>query len=294
MVTSPKAKPSLRQSSRVISGNSSCSGPGRMTAPDRLCPPQVFAFSITATGTSPRRSIVSGSSASSCSSRLAQARPGGAAADDRHADLDQLVLGVEPALDELLARVDRRREGRGRDLPVLESRRARPSPQLPFLAFTASVSLGRILLRSPTIAEVGEFEDRRVRVLVDRDDVLRALHADLVLDRPGDARRRGTASARPSCRSGRSAPRRGTSRRRPPRGSRRRRCCRRTPRQLLGELEALGLAEAAAAGDQDVGALDVDVGAALFAAGDHRRLRGVRAELEARAARRERRRRRSR
>src|ERR1035441_1383661 len=33
------------------------------------------AFSITATGTSPRRSIVSGSSASSCSRRLAQARP---------------------------------------------------------------------------------------------------------------------------------------------------------------------------------------------------------------------------
>jgi len=40
------------------------SGPGRMTAPDRLCPPQVLAFSMTATGTSPRRSIVSGSSAS--------------------------------------------------------------------------------------------------------------------------------------------------------------------------------------------------------------------------------------
>jgi len=29
--------------------------------------------------------------------------PGGAAADDRHADLDQLVLVVEAALDELLA-----------------------------------------------------------------------------------------------------------------------------------------------------------------------------------------------
>ena len=44
-------------------------------------------------------------------------------------------------------------------------------------------------------------------------------------------------------------------------------------RQVLGQLEALGLAEAATAGDQDVGALDVDVGAALFAAGEHRRLR---------------------
>ena len=51
--------------------------------------------------------------------------------------------------------------------------------------------------------------------------------------------------------------------------------------QVLGQLEALGLAQAATAGDEDVGALDVDVGAALFAARDHRRLRGVRAELEA-------------
>ena len=74
-LTSPNAKPSSRHCSRVISGNSSCSGPGRMTAPDRLCPPQVFAFSITATGTSPRRSIISGSSASNCSRRFAQARP---------------------------------------------------------------------------------------------------------------------------------------------------------------------------------------------------------------------------
>ena len=42
------------------SGNRSSSGCGRITAPDRLCPPQAFAFSITATGTSPRRSAVSG------------------------------------------------------------------------------------------------------------------------------------------------------------------------------------------------------------------------------------------
>src|SRR6516165_10196806 len=34
--------------------------------------------------------------------------------------------------------------------------------------------------------EVRELEDRRVRVLVDRDDVLRGLHPDLVLDRAGD------------------------------------------------------------------------------------------------------------
>src|SRR5665811_73432 len=34
---------------------------------------------------------------------------------------------------------------------------------------------------------VGEVRDRRVRVAVDRDDRLGRLHADLVLDRPGDA-----------------------------------------------------------------------------------------------------------
>ena len=44
------------------------------------------------------------------------------------------------------------------------------------------------------------------------------------------------------------------------------------------ELEALGLAEAAAAGDEDVGVLDVDVGAALLAALDHRRLASSRSE----------------
>src|SRR4029077_9774783 len=46
-----------------------------MTAPERLCAPHVFAFSTTATGTSPRRSIVSGSSPSSASSLLAHASP---------------------------------------------------------------------------------------------------------------------------------------------------------------------------------------------------------------------------
>src|SRR3954468_14556461 len=46
-----------------------------MTAPDRLCPPQVLAFSMTATGTSPRDSMSSGSSPRSCRRRLAVARP---------------------------------------------------------------------------------------------------------------------------------------------------------------------------------------------------------------------------
>ena len=50
--------------------------------------------------------------------------------------------------------------------------------------------------------------------------------------------------------------------------------------QRLGELEALGLAETAAAGDEDVGALDVDVGAALLAALDHLGLGRERRELD--------------
>ena len=64
------------------------------------------------------------------------------AADDRHADLDPLLLGIGGLGDELLRRVDRRREFRGRDRTS--------GDQPPFLAFTASVSLGRILWRSPT------------------------------------------------------------------------------------------------------------------------------------------------
>src|SRR3712207_775004 len=51
-------------------------------------------------------------------------------------------------------------------------------------------------------------------------------------------------------------------------------------RQLLELLEALGLAQAAAAGDEDVGALDVHVGAALLAALDHLGLRRPRRELD--------------
>src|SRR3954467_7533895 len=47
--------------------------------------------------------------------------------------------------------------------------------------------LGQDLVQVPNDAEVRELEYRRVRVLVDRDDVLRVLHPDLVLDRSGDA-----------------------------------------------------------------------------------------------------------
>ena len=62
-----------------------------------------------------------------------------AATDDGDADLDPLVLGIGGRADELLSGVHRRRE------------LARSDAHEPFLAFTASVSFGTILLRSPTM-----------------------------------------------------------------------------------------------------------------------------------------------
>ena len=54
---------------------------------------------------------------------------------------------------------------------------------------TSSMRGGQNLERVADDAEIGETEDRRLGVLVDRDDPLRALHADLVLRRPADADR---------------------------------------------------------------------------------------------------------
>src|ERR1019366_8657935 len=74
-------------------------------------------------------------------------QPGGTAAHDRHADVDALVLGVEFTLDELLHRVDRRWIFAGGVPPASVAGGHRD--QLAFLALIASVSLGRILFRSP-------------------------------------------------------------------------------------------------------------------------------------------------
>src|SRR6476619_4311551 len=138
-----------------------------------------------ATGTSPRLSIRVGSSPSSWSRRLAQARPavppptmatptsmsssssssprlmnsfwestgGGYAAG---------IVGREP-FDELIVR------------------------SAALLGLHGLGELGQDLVQVAHDAQVGELEDRGVRVLVDRHDVLRGLHADLVLDRAGDA-----------------------------------------------------------------------------------------------------------
>src|SRR4051794_17472988 len=231
---------------------------------------------MTATGTSPRRSIVSGSSASSWSSRLAVARP-----------------AVPPPT---IATPTSMRSSSASSSRLMNSfcvstgggYAAGTTRPLPFAAAIALAlaglhrlgELGEDLVEVADDPEVGELEDRGVRVLVDRHDVLRGLHADLVLDRAGDAR--GEVELR---RDG--LARLADLRRvRVPAGVDHRagggdgRVAAEGRGEVLSELEALGLAESAAAGHEDVGTLDVDVGAALLAALDHLGLVRPRRELD--------------
>ena len=95
---------------------------------------------------------------------------GGAAADDGDPDLDALLLVVELALDELLLRVDGGRELSGRDDPAVRRRH----PSYPFFALMASVSLGTILLRSPTIprsenSKIGAFASLLIATMFSAD-----------------------------------------------------------------------------------------------------------------------------
>ena len=121
-----------------------------MTAPDRLWPPHTLPFSTTATGTSPSRSTVAGSLGEELEQPVGARQPGGAAADDGDSHLDEVVLGVKLALDELFRRLD----GGGifaRDDDAVVGPFSDTALSSPFFAFTASVSFGRILLRSPMI-----------------------------------------------------------------------------------------------------------------------------------------------
>ena len=126
--------------------------------------------------------------------------------------------------------------------------------------------------------EVGELEDRRVRVLVDREDVLGVLHPDLVLDRARDPG--GEVQLRRDRLAGLADLRRV---RVPPgvddRAGRGDGAAQRVG-ELLGELEVVRLAEPAAAAHEDLGVLDVDVRAALLAARDHARLGRPLGELD--------------
>ncbi len=170
--------------------------------------------------------------------RAGEARRAGA--DDEHADLDALVDRVGRLGDELA----RRRTAAGS--------RTRGVTRL------AGVDeLGELrddLVHVADDAEVAELEDRRVRVLVDRDDHVRALHADLVLDRAGDAER--DVELRRDDLAGLADLRRVRVPAGVDDGARRADRAAERARELLGEREVLGRAEAAAAGDDHVGVLD--------------------------------------
>src|SRR4051794_31695792 len=229
---------------------------------------------MTATGTSPRRSIVSGSSESSCSSRLAVARPAvppptiATPTSMRSSSSSRVRLMNSPWGSTGGG------EAAGATLPL------RPPMALAPAGLHRVGQLGQDLVEVADDPEVGELEDRRIGVLVDGHDVLRGLHADLVLDRARDARRqvelRRDGLARLADLAGVRIPA-GVDHRA---GGRHGAVAAEGTGERLELLEALGLAEAAAARDEDLGVLDVDVGAALLAALDHLGLRRPRRELD--------------
>src|SRR4051812_15720725 len=237
-------------------------------APDSRCEPVVLPFSISATGTSPSCSVSCSSSARSCINRIAQARPAGPpptiATPTSMRSSSGSVGGPTYSLAEST--------GGGNSIGATAM-----AWLCPLLGLHRSGQLRQDLVQVTDDAEVGELEDRRVLVLVDRDDVLARLHADLVLDRARDAgrevqlRRNGLAGLAD------------LGRVRVPAGVDDRARGGNRPAERLGEvlaeLEALGLAEAAATGHEDVGVLDVHVGAALLAALHHRGLRGPLGQL---------------
>src|SRR4051794_15042055 len=234
---------------------------------------------MTATGTSPSRSMTSPpaavSSASSCSRRLAVARP-----------------AVPPPT---IATPTSMRSSSSSSVRLMNSAWGStgggyaagatfPLPLWPAMALALAGlhRLGQLrqdLVQVAHDPEIGELEDRRVGVLVDRDDVLRGLHADLVLDRAGDARRevqlRGDGLARLADLRRVGVPAGVDHGARGGDGG----VAAEGLGQVVAELEALGLAQAATAGDEDARALDVDVGAALLAAGDDVGLLGLRGQL---------------
>src|SRR4051794_29797712 len=159
-----------------------------MIAPDRLCAPHALPFSTTATGTSPSRSVSASSSASSCSSRLAHASPAGpppTIATPTSMRSSSGSVGGETNSSTGLT-------GGGNCAGTTRPLRDPLAAAMVLRALLGLHGLGQLgddLVQVAHDAEVGELEDRGVRVLVDRDDVLGALHADLVLDRARDAGR---------------------------------------------------------------------------------------------------------
>src|SRR5690349_5170122 len=220
--------------------------PGFITAPDSWCAPATRPFSITATGTSPSASVSSGSSSRSCSRRMAQARP--ACPPPTMATPTSIRSSSGSVGGPVNSAAESTGGGYslGATAPPLRPTRSAALPGLHGLREPR-----HDLVEVADDAEVGELEDRGVGVLVDGDDVLGPLHADLVLDRAGDARRevqlRGDGLARLADLGGVGVPA-GVDH-----GAGRRDGAAERARELFERLEALGLAEAAAAGDEDVG-----------------------------------------
>src|SRR4051812_25711698 len=251
-----------------------------MFAPESKCAPATLPFSITATGTSPSFSVSSGSFSSSCRSLLAQASPAGPPPTiATPTSIRSSGASVGGPMTLAGSKGGGNSAGATAGIFFGSFTRRRPSrSSAALLGFDRLGQLGDDFVQVADHAEVRELEDRRVRVLVDREDVLRVLHPDLVLDRSRDAggevqlrrhRLPGLADlgrvgvpAGVDHRAGRGD---GTAHR---------------LGQLLAELEALFGAEAAAAADEDVGVLDVDVGAPLLAALDQLRLARPRGELD--------------
>src|SRR3954447_16850403 len=230
---------------------------GCIIAPLSRCEPGVRPFSIRATGTSPSCSSSRSSSASSCISRFAHASPAGPP------PTIAIPTSIRSSAASSKAPMNSFSDstGGGNSIGAIPVAMAGSAA---LLRLDRVGELGDDLVQISDHTEVGELEDRRVLVLVDRDDVLRGLHTDLVLDRARDAEREvelrcdrltGLADLR-----GVGVPARVDDRAR--RGHGAAECA----GEVLGELEVLGLAEPASTAHEQVGVLDVHVGAALLAA----------------------------
>src|SRR5918997_7046661 len=154
---------------------------GRMLAPESRCAPVALPFSITATGTSPSFSASSGSSSRSCITRIAHARPPG----------PPPTIATPTSMRSSSGSVGGPTNSSAGFTGGGNSAGATPirPRSAALLRLHGLGQLGEDLVQVPHDAEVRELEDRSVRVLVDREDVLRALHPDLVLDGAGDAGR---------------------------------------------------------------------------------------------------------
>src|SRR3954468_11217241 len=247
--------PYVGQSDSSRSGNSRSIADGCIIAPDSRCDPVFLPFSIRATGTSPSDSASASSSSSSCISRTAQARPAGPpptmATPTSMRSSSASSGGPTNSFSGWT--------GGGKSIGATDMPRSAA-----LLGLHGLGQLGQDLVQVADDAEVGELEDRRVLILVDRDDVLRRLHADFVLDRAREAH--GEVELRRDRLAGLADLRRV----RVPAGVDHRAGGGDGAAQRVGEvlrdLEVLGLAEAATAAHEDLGVLDVHVGAALLAA----------------------------